>query len=55
MRTARQRREEERLILEQSRDIDVPLEEQLPCPSRAGRGPRCPVPAAPGEKEKREE
>ena len=34
--TARQRREEERLILEQSRDIDVPLEEQLPAhPVRA--------------------
>ena len=53
--TARQRREEERLILEQSRDIDVPLEEQLPAQSRAGRGPSGPVPAAPGEKEKREE
>ncbi|MFR8125414.1 MAG: DNA translocase FtsK 4TM domain-containing protein [Acutalibacter sp.] len=52
--TARQRREEERLILEQSRDIDVPLEEQLPAhPVR----PRPPLPcsAAPGEKEKREE
>ena len=50
--TARQRREEERLILEQSRDIDVPLEEQLPAHPVRAEAPAALFPPPPEKKKK---